>query len=79
MISDTSTSMDKIMLELGLPPDSKCYETSPLNKESIKSTYWKNLSQPIMVKNRNKFIKSAIYTEIAQKSGFKYSGYIAKK
>jgi len=55
LISNTSTIMDKIMLELGLPPDPKCYETSPSNKESTRSTYWKNLSQPIMVKNRNKF------------------------
>lgn len=57
LISDTSTIMDKIMLELGLPPDSKCYETSSLNQESTRSTYWKNLSQPIMVQNRNKFME----------------------
>ena len=57
LISNTTKIMDKIMLALGLPPDAKCYETNPLNKESIKSTYWKNLSQPIMVKNRNKFME----------------------
>lgn len=57
LISDPATIMDKIMLELGLPPDAKCYETNPLNKESIKSPFWKNLSQPIMVKNRNKFME----------------------
>ena len=55
LISDTSIIMDKIMLDLGLPIDHKCYETNSLNKESKKSKYWKNLSKPIMANNINKF------------------------
>ena len=55
LILNTKKIMDKIMLELDLPIDSNCYETSPLNKESERSPYWKNLSQPIMIKNKNKF------------------------
>jgi hypothetical protein len=80
LISDTSTSMDKIILELGLPPDEKCYVTNPLNKESIKSPFWKNLSQPIMVKNRNKFMEELseediLIVETIAKDEMKEYGY----
>ena len=82
LILDTEKVVNSILSELELPFDSNCYETSSQNKESSRSPYWKNLSQPIMNNNTNKFTKNlseedVLMIETIAKSEMKEYNYSA--
>lgn len=57
LISDTPTTMTKVLQHIGLDIDKDCFRTDSKNEESKRNPYWQNLSKPILKDNKDKFRK----------------------
>lgn len=57
LITDTKSTMSKVLNFIGVDLDENCFQTDSNNPESKKNPYWQNLSKPVMKDNKEKYLK----------------------
>lgn len=55
LITEPEKIMSRLLSFLELDMDTNCFSTTPLNKESKRNEFWKNLSEPILANNKRKY------------------------
>lgn len=64
LITDTQFYMTKILKFLELDIDTNCFQTQNSNTESKRNEFWKNLSKPIEVKNKKKYLNTVSHSDL---------------
>jgi hypothetical protein len=66
-VSDTAATIDRIFAHVGVPTDSRCYQTASGKNDEVatRNEFWKNINKPVFDSGAEGYRKKLSETEIA--------------